>query len=82
MTDREEYERRQDELARHAESEGAWYYDPNSPTLWKRFILGKVPLWRRLLWSIFPPSFTTLMEMQRRRGDKAIMNAFRRVTRK
>lgn len=68
--DEEEYERRQEELARHAASEGAWYYDPDSPTLWKRFILGPVPLWRRLLWSIFPPSFQTLMHIQRRRSDK------------
>ena len=74
--DKEEYERRQEELARHAESEGAWYYDPDSPTLWKRFILGPVPLWRRFWWSIFPPSFQTLMQMQRRSGDKMLEEAF------
>ncbi len=82
MIDKEEYERRQDELARHAASEGAWYYDPDSPTLWKRFILGPVPLWRRLWWSIFPPSFQSLMQMQRRRGDKMLEDAFRQITRK
>jgi hypothetical protein len=45
MMDKEDYERQQEELARHAASEGAWYYDPDSPALWKRFILGPIPLW-------------------------------------
>jgi uncharacterized protein YchJ len=70
MMDKEDYERRQEELARHAASEGAWYYDPNSPTLWKRFILGPIPLWRRVLWSIFPPSFQTVLQLQQRRSDR------------
>jgi hypothetical protein len=82
MMDKEEYERRQEELARHAASEGASYYDPDSPMLWKRFILGPVPLWRRLWWSIFPPTIQTLMQMQQRRGDKMLEDAFRAITRK
>jgi hypothetical protein len=77
MMDREDYERQQEELARHAASEGAWYYDPDSPTLWKRFILGPVPLWRRVFWSIFPPSFLTLMQFQQRRRDRICEEATR-----
>jgi hypothetical protein len=47
MMDNEEFEQRRDQIARSAKEEGAWYYDPDSPTLWKRFVLGPVPLWRR-----------------------------------
>jgi hypothetical protein len=53
--DKDEYERQEEELARFAESEGAWYYDPESPVIWKRYILGPMPLWWRVLWWFFPP---------------------------
>ncbi len=48
--DKEEYDKRQEEIARFAESEGAWYFDPESPVIWKRYIIGPVPIWRRVLW--------------------------------
>lgn len=54
--DKDEYERRLEEIARFAESEGAWYFDPESPVTWKRYIIGPVPRWRRVLWWFFPPS--------------------------
>jgi len=52
----EEYERKRRELEEFAKREGAWYYDPESPVVWKRYIIGPVPLWRRLLWWCLPPS--------------------------
>jgi hypothetical protein len=60
MMDKDEYLRRQEEIARFAESEGVAHYDPDSPVVWKQYIIGPVPLWRRLLWSIFPPSHTKM----------------------
>lgn len=66
----EEYERRQLELARHAESEGAWYYDPDSPTIWKQYIIGPVPLWKRIFWGCFPPSHITMQLILQRRSEQ------------
>jgi hypothetical protein len=39
--DRREWDQRQD----FAKSEGASYYDPDNPTVWKQYIVGPVPLW-------------------------------------
>ena len=68
--DKDEYDTRQEEIARFAESEDAWYYDPESPVIWKRYIIGLVPLWRRLLWWFFPPSHQKMRRIQRRRSDQ------------
>jgi hypothetical protein len=69
--DRAEYERRQtEELARQAKDEGAWYYDPESPVIWKRYIIGPVSLWRRVLWWFFPPSHAKMLRILQRRTDK------------
>jgi hypothetical protein len=68
--DNEAYERRRREIAEHAESEGAWYYDPESAVIWKRYIIGPVPLWRRLLWWIFPPSHAKMRRIMQRRSDQ------------
>ena len=67
--DREEYERRQTEIAGHAASEGATYFDPDSPTIWKRYIIGPVPRWRRLLWWFFPPSHAKMRRIMRQQSD-------------
>ena len=53
--DKDEYERRQEEIARFAESEGAWYYDPESLVIWRQYVIEPVPLWWRVLWWFFPP---------------------------
>ena len=71
------YARRQEELRRHAHNEGAWYYDPESPTIWKRFILGPVPLWKRIWWHFYPPTFFQAMEMSRKRGEKMLIDAWK-----
>jgi len=68
--DKDEYERQQEELARHAESEGAWYYDPESPVIWKQYIIGPVSLWRRALWWFFPPSHAKMHRLMQRRSDQ------------
>lgn len=65
-----EYEERQENLRIFAEKEGAWYYDPNSPTIWKRYIIGHVPLWRRILWVIFPPSHQKVRRIMQRQTDR------------
>ena len=70
MMDKEDYERRQREIAEHAASEGADYYDPDSPVIWKRYIVGPVPRWRRILWSLFPPSHAKMRRIMRQRSDK------------
>jgi hypothetical protein len=70
LMDKEEYKKRQEEIAQFAEREGASYYDPDSPVIWKQYIIGPVPKWRRLLWWFFPPSHTKMREIQRRRSDK------------
>ncbi len=67
--DKEEYERRQEEIARFAESEGAWYFDPDSPVIWKQYTIGPVPRWRRLLWWFFPPSHAKMRRIVQRRKD-------------
>jgi len=74
-----EYTKRRKELERHAKGEGAWYYDPDSPTVWKRFILGPVPLWRRIWWRFFPPTFHELMHMQLHRRDSEWEEIARRL---
>jgi hypothetical protein len=68
--DEEEYERQQREIAQHAACEGATYYDPDSPVIWKRYIIGPVPRWRRLLWWFFPPSHRKMREIMQRRSEK------------
>lgn len=67
--EREEYERRQREIAEHAASEGADYFDPASPTVWKRYIIGPVPRWRRILWWFFPPSHAKMRRIMRQQSD-------------
>jgi hypothetical protein len=73
--DDDEYKRRREEIARHAESEGAWYYDPESPVNWKRYIIGPVPIWRRILWWFFPPSHGKMRRIMQRRSDKVWKDA-------
>ena len=48
MMDKEEYEKRQSEIAEHAASEGAHYYDPDGPVIWERYIVGSVSSTRSL----------------------------------
>jgi|KBSMisStandDraft_5_1062788.scaffolds.fasta_scaffold2759268_2 hypothetical protein len=67
--DREQWQRERD-LAEFAKSEGADYYDPESPVLWKRFILGPLPWWRRVLWTVFPPGAGTLLRFSQRYNDR------------
>jgi hypothetical protein len=57
-------------LSFFAKGEGASYYDPNSLVIWKQYIIGPVPKWRRVLWSFLPPSHSKMREIQRRRSDK------------
>jgi hypothetical protein len=78
--DKEEYERQQREIADHAKSEGAWYYDPESPVIWKRYIIGPVPLWRRTLWWFFPPSHHKMRKIMRRRNDEMWKDAAGHLT--
>jgi hypothetical protein len=66
---KEEYERQQCESAEHAASEGAMYYDPESTVIWKQYLIGPVPRWRRLLWWFFPPSHRKMREIMRRRSN-------------
>ena len=66
----EYYERQQKENAEFAASEGADYYDPDSPVIWKRYIVGPVPRWRRMLWSLFPPSHAKMRQIMRQRREK------------
>jgi hypothetical protein len=75
--DEDEYKRQQEEIAQHAKSEGAWYFDPKSPVIWKRYIIGPVPLWRRILWWFFPPSHSKMRQIQKRRQDKMWKDAWR-----
>jgi hypothetical protein len=51
MMDKEEYVRRQRGIAKHAASEGTDYYDPDSPVIWKRYIVGPVSSTASLLFS-------------------------------
>jgi hypothetical protein len=67
--DKEEYEHRQREIAEHVASEGADYFDPHSPIIWKRYIIGPVPRWRRLPSWFFPPSHAKMRRIMQRRGD-------------
>lgn len=70
MMDEEYYERQQRENAEFAASEGADYYDPDSPVIWKRYIVGPVSRWRRVLWSLFPPSHAKMRRIMRQRREK------------
>ena len=70
MTDRNEYERQRRELAEFAKSEGATYFDPDGRVIWKQYVIGPVPTWRRVLWWFFPPSHRKMREIMRRRSDK------------
>jgi hypothetical protein len=78
--DREEYEHRQREIAAHAASEGADYFDPHSPIIWKRYIIGPVPRWRRFLWWFFPPSHAKIRRIMQRRSDAIWKEATDHVT--
>jgi hypothetical protein len=78
--DREEYERRQREIAEHAASEGADYFDPDSPVIWKRYIIGPVPRWRRVLWWFFPPSHQKMRRIMRRQSDQMWRDATANLT--
>jgi hypothetical protein len=75
-----EYERKDRELKEYAKSVGAWYYDPESPVVWKRFIMGPVPLWRRVLWWFFPPSTFKMRRIMRRRADQLSAEMHRLLT--
>jgi hypothetical protein len=75
MMGREEYEQRQKKLAEHAASEGATYYDPDSPVIWKRYIIGPVGRWRRTLWWFFPPSHAKMRRIMKQRSDKLWQDA-------
>jgi hypothetical protein len=66
----EEYERRQSEITEHAANEGADYFDPDSPIIWKRYIIGPVPRWRRLVWWFVPPSHAKMRRIMRRQSDE------------
>jgi hypothetical protein len=68
--DKEEYQRRRREMAEFAVSEGATYYDPDSPVIWKRYIIGPVPRWRLVLWWFFSPSNQKMLRIMRRQSDK------------
>jgi hypothetical protein len=70
-------EKRQREIAEFAKKEGAWYYDPYSPVVWKRYVIGPVPLWRRVLWWFFPPSNAKMLRIMQRRNAKAMRDATR-----
>jgi hypothetical protein len=78
--DKDEYERRQEEIARFAESEGAWYYDPESPVIWKQYVIGPVPLWRRVLWWFYPPSHAKMRRIMQRRSDQMWKDATDHLT--
>jgi hypothetical protein len=80
VMDKEEYKRRQEEIARHAESEGAWYYDPDNSVIWKRYIIGPVPRWRRVLWWFFPPSHQKMCRIMQRRSDRMWKDATDHLT--
>jgi hypothetical protein len=80
MMDREEYERQQREIAEHAASEGADYFDHESPAIWKRYIIGPVPRWRRVLWCFFPPSHAKMRRIMQRRSDKMWREATEHLT--
>lgn len=71
MMDQDEYLRRQEEIARFAESEGVTHYDPDSPVVMKQYIIGPAPPRRRLLWSIFPLSHAKMSWSQQRCNDGA-----------
>jgi hypothetical protein len=72
--DQEEYEWQRQKIADFAVSEGAWYYDPNSAVIWKRYIIGRVRLWRRALWWFYPPSHAKMRRLMQRRTDKMWKN--------
>jgi hypothetical protein len=74
MVDKGEYERRQREIADFAKS-GATRYDPDSPAIWKRYVIGPVPTWRLLLWWFFPPSHRKMRKIMRRQSDKTWKDA-------
>src|SRR5262245_59378009 len=64
----DEWELRQFQITKHAASEGAWYYNPESPTIWKQYIVGPVPWWQRVLWWFFPPSPWHMRQIQKRQS--------------
>ena len=75
MIDTQEYEQRRKELAEHAASEGATYYDPYSPVIWKLYIIGPVGRWRRILWLFFPTSHAKMRRIMQQRSDKMWQDA-------
>jgi hypothetical protein len=78
--DREAYERRQRQIAEHAANEGANYFDPDSPTIWKRYIIGPVTRWRRVLWWFFPASHAKMRRIMRPQSDQIWRDATDHLT--
>lgn len=78
--DKEHYERRQREIAESAANEGADYFDPHSPTVWKRYVVGPVPRSRRVLWWFFPPSHAKMRRIMRRQSDQMWRDATEHMT--
>jgi hypothetical protein len=78
--DSEEYERRQRVIEELAANEGADYFDADSPIIWKRYIIGPVPRWRRLLWWFFPPSHAKMRRIAQRQSDRMWREATENVT--
>jgi hypothetical protein len=75
---RKEYEaRRRKEIAQLAESEGACYYDPESPVIWKQYVIGPVPFWRRVLWWFVPPSHAKMIQIVRRLNHQTLRDVTR-----
>ena len=77
----DEYEIQKEDNARFAEQEGAWYYDPHSPVIWKQYIVGPVPFWRRIHWWFFPPSHTAMLLMQTRWHEKQTLEVLLKIAR-
>jgi len=75
-----DYEQRQKEIADFAKSEGADYYDPDSPTIWKQYVVGPVPRWRRALWSLFPPSHAKMQQIMQQRSKQMRKETFKFLT--
>ena len=76
----EKWRKEYDERRRKEIAERAPYYDTESPVIWKQYVIGPVPLWRRVLWWFFPPSHAKMRRIVQRRNDDAIkrmINTFR-----
>jgi hypothetical protein len=78
--DEDEYERRQQEITDFAKSERATYYDPDSPVIWKQYVIGPVPRWRRVLWWFFPPSHAKMRQIMQQRSEQMWKDATKYLT--